>query len=188
MVNHTARPPVKSDQAEMPAAFEFTYLLPFRRALFDKVEAATLNRYLEMIEEARCEVILIDGSPPEVFARNRSELSASCRHEPVDRRYGYLNDKVNGVHTGVALASFEKIILADDDIRYKTEQIAQILQLLDALRNREAAEFSVAAAVVGEIGSSANADQSRHPADGGLSGHLRLPTTRAFLARRSLRR
>jgi hypothetical protein len=116
----------------MPLALDCTYLLPFRRAAFDEVEAAKLSRYLQKMVKARCEVIVIDGSRADVFAQNKNALGGACRHEPVDQRYRYLNDKVNGVHTGVALASFEKIILADDDIRYTAEQIAQILQLLDA--------------------------------------------------------
>jgi hypothetical protein len=115
----------------MPSALDCTYLLPFRRAVFDEVEAAKLSRYLQKIVKARCEVIVIDGSPPDVLAQNKRALGEGCRHEAVDPRYRYLNDKVNGVHTGVALASFPKIILADDDIRYTAEQIAQILQLLD---------------------------------------------------------
>jgi hypothetical protein len=49
----------------------------------------------------------------------------------VDRSFGYLNDKVNGVHTGVRLAATEKIILADDDIRYGAAQIESVCELLD---------------------------------------------------------
>ena len=51
----------------------------------------------------------------------RPRLARLCRHVPVDRRYTYLNGKVNGVHTGVDLASCENILLADDDIRYRPE-------------------------------------------------------------------
>jgi hypothetical protein len=115
----------------MSSALDCTYLLPFRRAAYDEIEAAKLRRYFDTVVAERCEIIVIDGSPPEVFAQNKSAFGNVCRHEPVDRRYRYLNDKVNGVHTGVALASFEKIILADDDIRYTSGQIAPILQLLD---------------------------------------------------------
>jgi Glycosyltransferase like family 2 len=116
---------------EMPSELDCTYLLPFRRAAFDPAEAAKLRYYFDKVGAAGCEIILIDGSPPEVFAQNKSALGDACRHEPVDRRYRYLNDKVNGVHTGVALASCEKIILADDDIRYGAEQIREIRRLLD---------------------------------------------------------
>jgi hypothetical protein len=38
---------------------------------------------------------------------------------------------VNGVHTGVALASFERIILADDDIRYTAADVSRLCELLE---------------------------------------------------------
>ena len=116
---------------EMPSEPACTYLLPFRRAAFHQIEAGKLSDYLETIVQAGCEVIVIDGSPPDVFAQNKPAFGDACRHEAVDPRYRYLNDKVNGIHTGVALASCEKIVLADDDIRYIGEQIGQILRLLD---------------------------------------------------------
>jgi hypothetical protein len=42
-----------------------------------------------------------------------------------------MNDKVNGIHTGVEVAPNEKIILADDDIRYTPANIDQMSRLLD---------------------------------------------------------
>ena len=115
----------------MPSALDCTYLLPVRRVAYDEIEAAKLRRYFDTVVAERCEIIVIDGSPPDVFAQNKTAFGNVCRHKAVDRRYRYLNDKVNGVHTGMALASFEKIILADDDIRYRAGQIAEVLQLLD---------------------------------------------------------
>jgi hypothetical protein len=38
---------------------------------------------------------------------------------------------VNGVHTGVAAVTQEKIILADDDVRYRPDEINEIVRLLD---------------------------------------------------------
>jgi hypothetical protein len=74
---------------------------------------------------------VVDGSPPEIFSRHGEAFAPLARHLPVDRRFGYLNDKVNGIHTGVEKASFDKIILADDDIRHTESSIAQVSQLLD---------------------------------------------------------
>jgi hypothetical protein len=110
---------------------ECTYLLPIRRTTFSALETDELRQYFSMLAQAGCKVIVIDGSPKEVFARHDSVWSKVCRHEPVDPRFGYLNDKVNGVHTGLALATNEKIILADDDIRYRPADIEQICFLLD---------------------------------------------------------
>jgi len=106
-------------------------LLPIRRAVFAESEAADLRDYLSMLANTGCEVIVIDGSLPGIFAQHHQVWSDVCRHEPVDRRYQFLNDKVNGVHTGVARATNEKIILGDDDIRYTRSDLEQICALLD---------------------------------------------------------
>jgi hypothetical protein len=108
-----------------------TYLLPFRRRVFDPAEAERLQSYFESIRTVLPEIIVIDGSPPDVFAAHDEIWSRTCRHERVDRRFGFLNDKVNGIQTGVRLAGNEKIILADDDIRYSSADIEQIAKLLD---------------------------------------------------------
>jgi hypothetical protein len=108
-----------------------TYLLPIRRVAFDTQEAESLRRYFQQVNADGCEVLVVDGSPDHVFAQHERAWSGACRHEHVDRSFGYLNDKVNGVHTGVAVASEEKIILADDDIRYSTTNVHEICELLD---------------------------------------------------------
>jgi hypothetical protein len=108
-----------------------TYLLPIRRAVFSEREAQHLAVYFRALRAANCEVIVVDGSPPEVFAQHQKLWSSVCRHSKVDRSFGYLNDKVNGIHTGVQLASCEKTILADDDIRYTAANIDQMCALLD---------------------------------------------------------
>lgn len=108
-----------------------TYLLPIRRSVFSEAEAHDFATYFGMLTAANCEAIVVDGSPPEVFDQQRALWSEACRHEAVDRRFGYLNDKVNGIHTGVEIASCEKIILADDDIRYTPADIEKMTALLD---------------------------------------------------------
>jgi hypothetical protein len=107
------------------------YVLPIRRTRFNPGDAVRLRRYLEMLKEAGCEVIVADGSGPEVFDQYAGILGAVCRHVPVNGRFGYLNDKVNGIYTGIELASFDRIILADDDIRYSAANIRAIVRLLD---------------------------------------------------------
>ena len=108
-----------------------TYLLPVRRAKFSAAEAAELADYFRTLHDARCDVLVVDGSPAPVFEHHDDAWRSLCRHEPVDRSFGYLNDKVNGVHTGVRLVETEKIILADDDIRYTAPDIHRACALLD---------------------------------------------------------
>lgn len=108
-----------------------TYLLPIRRAAFSDGEAQDFATYFQTLAAADCEVIVVDGSPPEVFAQHAVVWAPLCRHDAVDRRFGYLNDKVNGIHTGVERASNEKIILADDDIRYTSADVEKMCTSLD---------------------------------------------------------
>ena len=108
-----------------------TYLLPIRRATFSPTEARELAVYFGTLNDADCDVLVIDGSPSPVFQQHDDAWHSVCRHEQVDRSFGYLNDKVNGIHTGVRLAAAEKIVLADDDIRYNAAEIERVCELLD---------------------------------------------------------
>jgi hypothetical protein len=108
-----------------------TYLLPIRRQSFSPAEARELGDYFRTLVAAGCKILVIDGSPAPVFQQNDDAWRSLCRHEPVDRSFGHLNDKVNGIHTGVRLAATRKIILADDDIRYRAAEIDLACLLLD---------------------------------------------------------
>src|SRR5687768_16032958 len=100
-----------------------TYLLPIRRASFSASETAEFAEYFRTLRDAGCDLLVMDGSPAQVFQQHHEAWHSLSRHEKVDRSFGYLNDKVNGIHTGVNLARSEKIILGDDDIRYAPPQI-----------------------------------------------------------------
>src|SRR5947207_8328228 len=108
-----------------------TYLLPIRRTAFSATEASDLADYFGTLKDAGCDVLVVDGSPAPVFEQHAATWRSLCRHAPVDRSFGYLNDKVNGIHTGVGLATTEKIILADDDIRYTPAEIDRVCELLE---------------------------------------------------------
>jgi hypothetical protein len=108
-----------------------TYLLPIRRPAFCAAEARTLANYFQILDENGCDVLVIDGSPEPVFRSHAQCWADVCRHAPVDRRFGYLNDKVNGIHTGLDLAAHQKIVLADDDIRYVPAQIHEACERLE---------------------------------------------------------
>jgi glycosyl transferase family 21 len=108
-----------------------TYLLPIRRTAFSATEAKELGVYFRTLKNAGCNVLVVDGSAAPVFEQHAETWRSLVRHEPVDRSFGYLNDKVNGVHTGVGLAATEKIILADDDIRYTPAEIDRVCEQLE---------------------------------------------------------
>jgi hypothetical protein len=109
-----------------------TYLLTIRHVGFDPCEAEEFKNYFSLLAGAGCDVLVVDGSPPAVFAAHGETWRGACRHASVDPRYKYLNGKVNGIHTGISLAAHERVILADDDIRYTREDVHRMVELLDS--------------------------------------------------------
>ncbi|HEX8163436.1 MAG TPA: glycosyltransferase family 2 protein [Pyrinomonadaceae bacterium] len=107
-----------------------TYLLTIRRVRFDARAAESFRDYFRALGEAGCDVLVVDGSPRDVFAAHGEAWRGACLHAAVDPQYKYLNGKVNGIHTGVALAANERIILADDDIRYTRADVRRMISLL----------------------------------------------------------
>lgn len=106
-----------------------TYLLTIRRVHFNKDEAESFRDYFRLIA-AKCDVLVVDGSPSDIFAAHKEIWSDVCLHAPVDPHYKYLNGKVNGIHTGINIAAHERIILADDDIRYTPNDLCRMTELL----------------------------------------------------------
>ncbi|HEY5885926.1 MAG TPA: glycosyltransferase family 2 protein [Pyrinomonadaceae bacterium] len=116
----------------MSKTFRCSFIVPIRRVEFDSAETEIFADYFKMLRAAGCEVLVIDGSPSVVFDQNHAVWSrVVSSHTAPDTKYKYLNGKVNGVHTGVDLASCESIIIADDDIRFTAADIKKMCRLLD---------------------------------------------------------
>lgn len=111
--------------------YRCTFIVPIRRVKFDKLEARQFASYFRTLELAGCEVIAVDGSPSSVFEQHQKLWKNDCVHVAPNPKYKYLNGKVNGVHTAVDMANCERIILADDDIRYKRNDVDRMCDLLD---------------------------------------------------------
>ena len=107
-----------------------TYLCPIRSNSVDIEKIEAFKYYWEFLGDQGCEVLVVDGSPPEVFDVHAREWN-NCKHIGVHPTYTCLNGKVNGILTAVPLASHEKIILADDDVRYNAEDIRRMVENLD---------------------------------------------------------
>ena len=118
---------------EPVARLGLTYVLPLRRRAVADDDLAPYVRSLV----GRAEVIVVDNSDAEVFAVHGAAFGPAVRHLPVDPdlqgRYG----KVNGVVTGVRAASHERIVVADDDVRYgeaELDRMAALLESADVVR------------------------------------------------------
>jgi len=103
--------------------------LPLRSAVPTSLE---LQGYLRWLSN-RVELIVVDGSDTDVFvahARRWSQLAIT--HTEVDRNLrSFVNGKVAGVLTGLRLASYDRVIVADDDVRYDGEALECVAEALD---------------------------------------------------------
>ncbi len=109
---------------------ETTYVLPIRRPARGGLDA-DLPGYLDGIARL-LPVIVVDGSPPEVFAHHAALLPPAVVHVPVDEdRRIDLNGKVAGVVTGLRRVGTAKAVVADDDVRYDAFTLRRLAALLD---------------------------------------------------------
>lgn len=104
-----------------------SYILPLRRYRSDP--DSELANYLGELS-ALLQVIVVDGSPAEVFATHDAMLPGSVLHVPVDAACHTPNGKVGGVLTGLSYAHHERVIIADDDVRYDLPALTRVIDLL----------------------------------------------------------
>jgi hypothetical protein len=107
---------------------ELTYVLPLRWD--DGRDPSEMTAYLAGLGGI-VELIVADGSPPEVFAAHHELWRDFGTHIAPDPDVSFLNGKVDGVYTGVRRASFEAVVIADDDVRYDEAALARVAELLD---------------------------------------------------------
>jgi hypothetical protein len=104
------------------------YLVPLRWQADS--DAGELTAYLRHIAR-RCQVVVVDGSPDGVFLSHRRAWGAFACHLRPDPGLACRNGKVAGVITGMRAAGGDRVIIADDDVRYDDQSLARVLALLD---------------------------------------------------------
>jgi Glycosyl transferase family 21 len=104
------------------------YILPVKSA-FSSAHAE-LTSYLLWLSSQVDRVIVVDGSPPPVFSAHATAWSAVVEHIRPDPDLRDANGKVNGVLTGVRHARADRLILADDDVRYDAAALRRVAALL----------------------------------------------------------
>ena len=75
-------------------------------------------------------MIVVDGSPPPLFAVHGQAWGAVVTHVPPRFAAPGGNGKVCGVLTGMDIASHEAVVIADDDVRYELDQLQEVARLL----------------------------------------------------------
>jgi hypothetical protein len=103
------------------------YVLPLKTA--PDSDVSELGEYVRRISAA-VQVIVVDGSAPEQFAANRRHF-AGVKHVRPDPQYTFANGKVRGVCTGWQLCASDRVVIADDDVRYELAELARMQALLE---------------------------------------------------------
>lgn len=106
-----------------------TYVLPIRCG--PRGAPPDLTAYLAGLA-GRFDVVVVDGSPQDVFAvHHRTWAPLGVRHVPPDADFDCANGKVAGVLTGLRLAHHDRVVVADDDVRYGAAALERTVALLD---------------------------------------------------------
>ena len=103
-----------------------SYVLPLRS---NEPEGDEFAAYLRELN-ALVEVVVVDGSGPEVFAAHSAAWPTAVRHVAPDPVYQCANGKVRGVLTGLDVATYDEVVIADDDVRYDEAGLRRVVELL----------------------------------------------------------
>jgi hypothetical protein len=109
-------------------SLELTYVLPLKWG--GDRDADVITAYLRQLSD-ELELIVVDGSSADVFQAHATSWQGLGVHIPPDPDVSFLNGKVDGVFTGVRRASFESVVIADDDVRYDSEGLRRMSELLE---------------------------------------------------------
>lgn len=96
--------------------------------LAHEAQFAEMTEYLARLR-GWADVTVVDGSRPRRYAEHRdawAPLVRHCRPSPLPGT----NGKVVGAMTGVHLARHELVVLADDDVRYTSDSLHRVVELL----------------------------------------------------------
>jgi hypothetical protein len=105
-----------------------SYVLPLRWGEPGPIDE--LAAYLRSLAGEVGEILVVDGSPPPLFEAHAAALRGAARHLPPQPDLDFAMGKVNGVVTGVRECSHERIVLADDDVRYDPAALRRTIELL----------------------------------------------------------
>ncbi|CCH32582.1 hypothetical protein BN6_53180 [Saccharothrix espanaensis DSM 44229] len=106
-----------------------SYVLPLRWN--DDSGLDELTDYLRWLAE-RCQVVVADGSPEPHFTRHAQRWNRWVTHLRVPTVTGASNGKVVGVCHGVRVAVHDRVVIADDDVRYDDTALRRVGEVLDS--------------------------------------------------------
>jgi hypothetical protein len=108
---------------------ELAYVLPLRWN--ETGGLVELCDYLTDLLRSVGQLIVVDGSPVDVFEAVDASLPRDIEHIPPDPRHSGAMGKVPGVLTGLDRVRSDRVILADDDVRWTADELRRAHGLLD---------------------------------------------------------
>nr|WP_281284127.1 glycosyltransferase family 2 protein [Nonomuraea deserti] len=111
----------------MSTALDLDYVLPLRWN--DDQGLGELTGYLAWLSR-HARVIVVDGSRDDLFARHAARWRGIAHHERPAAGLRFANGKVAGVTTGLLLAAGDRVVIADDDVRYDLPALTGVHDLL----------------------------------------------------------
>jgi len=108
---------------------EATYILPIKASR--PAAGVEFADYLRSLSSMVREVIVVDDSLSDIFAAHAAAWGSIVRHVAPDLALATPMGKVGNVLTGIGLASYERVIIADDDVRYDRESLSRLVAALD---------------------------------------------------------
>lgn len=105
-----------------------SYVLPLRWT--GPGPLVELAAYLGSLVGEVDEVVVVDGSPRPLFETHAAALRGVARHLPPHPDLGFGMGKVDGVVTGLRECTGERVVIADDDVRYTPAALRRTLALL----------------------------------------------------------
>lgn len=90
-----------------------------------------LTNYLSEIGVSGCDVVVVDGSPEEIFDQNGQSLRWVSRHVAARPRHRSFSGAIDPIRAAIDFSNCDKVIVADQNVRYDDEAIARICALLD---------------------------------------------------------
>jgi hypothetical protein len=106
---------------------DLDYVLPLRWS--DDAGLEELTGYLRRLAR-HARVIVVDGSAEELYDRHARRWHGLVTHVRPDSGLRFANGKVVGVTTGLRLARADRVVIADDDVRYDERGLTRMYRLL----------------------------------------------------------
>ncbi len=109
-----------------------TYLIVIEQETLGPDDLCSLSGYLSGLGLLDCDVVVVDGSPLPLFERNRRSLRWVSRHVAAKPKHRAPGGQLDPLRAAADLAACEQVVIADVNVRYSEEALAELSDLLEA--------------------------------------------------------